>query len=406
MKIVYFSRGIPRSTHGLYMDLAAEALRNVGNEVIPCFPIGSDRSSGEQTEQARLKCPALRAAAIRQRLPRIVWNIGQLAADALAYRPLLQACKEHRPDLIHESYLPFSTSGLRVARSMRTPLILGVHELARHVLALIASPLRRYARRVDRGVVLASDGVMCISKVLRDEILRWGYPEDRLLVLHNAVDPEPYERAAAQRDEARRELKARNAVVVGYLQAWNVIERFEAMARVLEQSIDRVLDELPSTVFLLVGGGIMHEELQRRLRAKHSRRNALRFVGQVAHQEVPRYLAATDVAICAEHSTFTSPMKLFEYMASALPIVAPRQANICEILEEGRTALLFPPGDSTRLGDCIIQLARLPELARRLGLEAKREVLARHTWRAYGRRLSDFAAHMCSLPPRSYPPQP
>lgn len=399
MKIVYYTRGLPRSTHGVYMDLTADALRRAGNEVITCFPIGSDRSAdgGAGSTTTGL---ALRTAGIRQRLPRIVWNLGQIIANRMSYRPLREACEEHRPDLIHESYLPFGTSGVRVAREMSTPLLLGVHEYSHHILDLISHPLKGYAQRLDRKVTLASDGVLCISRVLRDEILGWGYPEDRILVLHNAVDPAPYAQSGATRDEVRHRLHSADATIIGYVQAWNPIERFEEMCRMLLEAMDRTLAEVPQAVFLLVGGGVLLDRLRQRLESSPIRKKAARLVGQVPHGEVRDYLTAMDIAVCPEHSTFTSPMKLFEYMAASLPIVAPRQPNVEEILEHQSTALLFPPGDSDQLAHSIVRLVRSPALAGRIASAGRRTVLERHTWEAYGRSLSAFAAHIHSLPRR------
>jgi glycosyltransferase involved in cell wall biosynthesis len=402
MKIIYYTRGLPRSTHWVYMEHTAEALRRTGNDVITCYPIGSERGSGVGATSATSGL-ALRTAAIRQRLPRIAWNLGQLLANRMSYRPLLHACRENEPDLIHESYLPFGTSGIRVARKEGIPLLLGVHEFAYHILSLISHPLKGYALRLDRDVTLASDGVMCISHVLRDQIVGWGYPEDRILVLHNAVEPGVYLLSEDQRLQARRELNAESATVIGYLQAWNALERFDETCRMLLGTMDRVLSEEPSAVFLLVGGGLLFEQLRRRLTDDPVRRRAVRLTGQVPHADVPRYLAAMDIAMCPEHSSFTSPMKLFEYMAAELPVVAPRQPNVEEILESGTTAILFPPGDAAELASKIVDLIRSPDLARRLGREARRAVIERHTWEAYGRALSDFAERIRSMPRRGHP---
>jgi glycosyltransferase involved in cell wall biosynthesis len=397
MKIVYYTRGLPRSTHEVYMEQTAEALRRAGNEVIPCFPIGSARAAGQDHADAKASA-ALWMAAARQRVPRLVWNLGQLWANRTAYRPLLDLCQEHRPTLIHESYLPFGTSGLRVAREMGIPLLLGVHEFAHHILNLISHPFKGYAKRVDREVTLGSDGVMCVSNVLRDEIIGWGYPEERILVLHNAVDADAYAQSEAERRETRRALNADDAVVIGYLQAWNALERFSEMSRMLVETMDRVLTEIPGAVFLLIGGGVLLDRLRERLEADPARRKAARMVGQIAHAEVAKRLGAVDIAMCPEHSTFTSPMKLFEYMAAELPIVAPRQPNVQEILEADTTALLFPPGDAAGLARTIVRLARSPALARQIASAARRAVQARHTWDAYGRQLSHFAERMAALP--------
>ena len=109
--------------------------------------------------------------------------------------------------------------------------------------------------------------------------------------------------------------------------------------------------------------------------------------GQVAPDRVPIYLSALDV--CAmpmpwtEHFAYhASPMKLFEYMASRRAILATTLPSTAEVVTDGESALLVPPGDADALGRAVSRLRADPALRERLTQRAYEQVMAHHTWAA------------------------
>jgi len=86
---------------------------------------------------------------------------------------------------------------------------------------------------------------------------------------------------------------------------------------------------------------------------------------------------------------FTSPLKLFDYMASGAPIVASDLPSVREVLRQGDNALLVPPDDPAALAQAIERLLAEPALARRLGSQARQDVRA-YTWDARASRLLEF----------------
>jgi glycosyltransferase involved in cell wall biosynthesis len=78
---------------------------------------------------------------------------------------------------------------------------------------------------------------------------------------------------------------------------------------------------------------------------------------------------------------FFSPMKLFESMAAGRPTVAAELGQITEVVRDGQTGLLYPPGDQQRLAQAINRLLGDTRLASRIGAAAREYVLQHHTWR-------------------------
>jgi len=117
--------------------------------------------------------------------------------------------------------------------------------------------------------------------------------------------------------------------------------------------------------------------------------------GQVPPDRVPLYLSAFDV--CAlphpwtEHfAYYTSPIKLFEYMASGRAIVASDLPGFAEVLHHDESALLVPPGDTAALAAAITRLRDDPALRIRLAEHASTLVLARYTWAARAEAIRAF----------------
>ncbi len=116
------------------------------------------------------------------------------------------------------------------------------------------------------------------------------------------------------------------------------------------------------------------------------------FTGPVPYDQMPATLAAMDVTVAPypafDHFYF-SPLKLFEYMAMARPVIAPALGQIAEVVAHQENGWLYPPGDTSALSDALIALATDEALRARLGASARAHVIAHHTWRRNGEILLD-----------------
>ncbi len=124
----------------------------------------------------------------------------------------------------------------------------------------------------------------------------------------------------------------------------------------------------------------------------------IEFVGEVAPHERWTYLARASACVLpltrsAFGTSFTSPLKLFEYMAAARPIVASDLPAIREVLRDGENALLVPPEDPAALAVALQRLRHDGELAGRLGARAASDVRS-YTWDMRGKRIIEFLSRM------------
>jgi glycosyltransferase involved in cell wall biosynthesis len=220
------------------------------------------------------------------------------------------------------------------------------------------------ARALVRAV-RRSGGAVCITRGLKDRFMEAEVPGERIHVAADGVDLGRF-KDLPSREEARAEIElppeAPIAVYTGQLFPWKGVDTLVNASALLE-----------GWQIVLVGG---REEDRRRLGTGAR----IRFVDQVPPNRVPLYLSAADALVLPNSAKpaisrlYTSPMKLFEYMAARKPIVASDLPSLREVLEHERNALLFEPDRAEALAAALSRLLTEDGLKDRLASEAFREV--------------------------------
>jgi len=153
-----------------------------------------------------------------------------------------------------------------------------------------------------------------------------------------------------------------------------------------------VLASHPDARLLLVGDGRERLRMTERAAALGIA-HAVQFTGLVPHGEVPSLLSAADIAVAPyprlKQDLWFSPLKAFEYMATGLAIVASDVGQLSQVLRDGTSGLLVPPGDAPAMAAALQRLIEDDGLRRRLGAQARLDAVARHSWERYLARLED-----------------
>jgi glycosyltransferase involved in cell wall biosynthesis len=213
----------------------------------------------------------------------------------------------------------------------------------------------------------------------------------RVLVAHDGVRAARFAHVPPQA-EARAEIGwPREAFIVGWAGRLHLMGVDKGVGLLIE-----ALKPVEGAYLAIVGGPQdMVETLRERWIAAGLEAEHFLASGQVPPDQVPVYLSAFDV--CAmphpwtEHfAYYTSPIKLFEYMASQRAIVASNLPGFAEVLADGESALLVPPGDTDALAGAIRRLHDDPALGERLAARAYEQVMAQHTWSARARAIRTF----------------
>jgi glycosyltransferase involved in cell wall biosynthesis len=364
----------------VHINEVVQALRAEGHEVWVVGPDGDGaaRRAGQGSRFERL------AEFARAALPGALYEVLELAYNLPAYLRVRQAVREFEPDVIYERYNLFLLAGLLAARRAHIPMLLEINApLLSERCATGQLSLKGLGRLCEAALWRGADVALPVTKALAEEVrrTRGAKPTE---VAPNGADPARRPApAAALQARTRLGLDSGDLVLgfVGFVRPWHDV----AMA------VD-ALPHLPRTTHLVVvgdGPGCKHLAHCAKAGGVAGR---LHLIGRVPHEEVGVYVSAFDVALQTGAPPYASPLKLFEYMAFSLPIVAPDQANIREVLADGVDALLFPPGDAGRLAEALNRLAADPELRRRLGAAARKRLEETpFTWTAAAQKIAAMA---------------
>jgi len=269
-----------------------------------------------------------------------------LTRDLGAAALFLRIPRSRRPPLVYESH------GVSVTISGELPVLLGKPELAP-----TAAKLRRLERR-ERRVWRDAEAYVTITRALADDLAARYGARERLFVVPDGADcPTAVPPISAGRPVAG---------YAGHLYPWKGVDIFLA-----------ALSHAPNVHGLIIGGHPGEPDLARvrTLVERYGVGARVRVTGLVPPSEVRgRLAAATMLVLPNTRSTlserYTSPLKLFEYLAMGRPILASDLPAIREVLTHERTALLVPPGDPAALASAMQRLAGDQGLADRLGAAA------------------------------------
>jgi glycosyltransferase involved in cell wall biosynthesis len=107
----------------------------------------------------------------------------------------------------------------------------------------------------------------------------------------------------------------------------------------------------------------------------------IEFTGWIAPESIASLYASADVLLNASDERDNVPMSILEAFAAGLPVVSTAAAGIPELVRDGETGLLVPPGDHRAIAVAVLRLLDEPGLATRVA-HAARESLARYRWEA------------------------
>ena len=276
-----------------------------------------------------------------------------------------------RPDIIHLHTAMVWPVAHAIQRQTSTPLVYHVHSVDRAEYEIGQEPQPWLAHSHAQDAAIASaDRLIALSGDERDLLVSY-YPEvrDRIRVVGNGIDEPP----VAQPPRHNRS----SPPMVLY--SGRLVER--KGIRELLAAIPRVLEVAPETRFVLAGGPppLGGEEVAAQWWTPELEpyRAHVHFTGWLSPSQLAEWYRAADVLVVpSRYEPFG--MVILEGMVHGLPIVASDVGGPAEILENGRTGVLFPPKDVEGLTSALVTVVCDARLRGRLGVAAAEE--ARRNW--------------------------
>jgi glycosyltransferase involved in cell wall biosynthesis len=232
------------------------------------------------------------------------------------------------------------------------------------------------------------EGLIAISQTLKADLLKNKFMKDQIniLVAHDGVDLSKYSK---KDDTAELKNKMKidgDALLIGYVGKINTEKGVDLLFNALNKIVSS-----EKIILLLVGKVFNQAYINKALVIKNVK---VIFTGFIAPLEIASYILMSDILVLPStkelsYWKYTSPIKLFEYMAAGKPIVASALPGIKEIIKNNKNGLLFKPGNCDELASALNKLIIDKKLRETISQNAKEDVIY-YSWNARAESITNF----------------
>ena len=315
--------------------------------------------------------PRLREQLARDNVPIRFFGDGRFNPISIA--KFVRMIRRERIDVLHLQDFGASTFGRIAGLLTRTPAIMQVHVDYDEV-----GGYPPYIQLFDRLLAPSTVQVLVEAQSIKPFCMRrMGFRADQVGLEHNPIPRHGFAQIDASELVRRREeygLSAEN-LVVGATSRMYPVKGLD----VLLEAFAQVLEALPEARLVLVGDGPEREGLEARARQLGIRERVI-FTG--FQQDVATHLRLFDVMATPSVCRESCPMSVLEGIAANLPVVASDAGGLPELVVDGETGFLVPPGEATPLAQALLRLlqneALRSTLRAQIGRHAEQFTMPRH----------------------------
>ena len=302
---------------------------------------------------------------------------------ALARRLNALVCSE-RPDILHaHSPILNAIPALLLRRKTGIPVIYEMRSSWEDAAVDRRSYSQnswkyRLARSLETWVCKRADHVAVLCEGLKTDLIARGVAVHHITPIPNGVDPDTFS-AASPNADLLSTWKLSGKKVVGFMGSFF---RWEGLDLLID-AIARIADERRDIALLLVGGGEMEGELKEKIKRLHLETHVV-MPGSVPQERIPGLYALVDVVAFPRYSTrlteMVTPLKPLEAMAMGKAVVASDVGGHRELIQHGRTGLLFRAGDVSALTTELMRILNDSNLRQSLEREGMLWVRQARSW--------------------------
>jgi glycosyltransferase involved in cell wall biosynthesis len=355
---------------GIHIREMVKAFRKLGHEVTVAGPVGESQRTGKG-QQGYL-------SRIKLLLPRIVFELLEVAYSAFCFVDLARKAKALNADFIFDRYITFNAGALWAARFCRIPFVLEVNAplaLERSNEADEKLYLKSFAHTLERYVCGNADMTLVVSTPLKSYLESIGVPKGKCVVMPNGVDQVKFQPRPKKSELIQKLGIPVDSVVVGFtgiLRPWHGVE-------MLITAVEDLKKSGKSVYLLIVGDGPIWEKLDKKIQ-EAGLSECSKITGRIAHEQIADYVSLFDVAVSPKATFYSSPMKVVEYMSMGKAVVAPDSENLIDMIDDGENGILFEKDSIASLTDTLKILIDSAELRQQMGQNARTKVEKRLNW--------------------------
>ncbi|MED5595388.1 TIGR04063 family PEP-CTERM/XrtA system glycosyltransferase [Janthinobacterium sp. P210006] len=306
-----------------------------------------------------------------------------------------------QPDILHaHSPALNAIAALNAGRALGIPVVYEVRAFwedaaADHGSSRPGGLRYRLTRALENYALRRADAVTTICDGLRRELRARGVPAHKITVIPNAVDAGAFSVTAPGDLWLAHKLGLHGHLVIGFIGSFYAYEGLALLLR----AMPRMLAAQPALRLLLAGGGPQEAAL-RALAAHLDIAHAVVFAGRVPHAQVAAYYQLVDICVYPRLpmrlTELVTPLKPLEAMAQGRLVVASDVGGHRELIEHGKTGMLFRAGDAEALAQAILVLLLAPASWPALRRQARAFVETERSWDASVARYAPVYARMAA----------
>ncbi len=311
--------------------------------------------------------------------------VNQLAViDSVAAR-LLEVAREVKPDVIHaHSPALNAIAALRVGKKLGIPVVYEIRAFwedaaVDHGTSTEWGLRYRLTRAMETYALKRVNAATTICEGLRAEIVGRGIPAAKVTVIPNAVNVGDFSVDGARDEALATQLGLQGKQVLGFIGSFYAYEGLD----VLLAALPAMLAVNPEIRVLLVGGGPQDDALKAQAKALAVGDKVI-FTGRVPHDQVQRYYNLVDVLVYPRLkmrlTDLVTPLKPLEAMAQGRLLAASDVGGHHELIEDGKTGILFGANDPKALAVKVLALLAEPQRWPQLRSQGRQFVENERTW--------------------------
>ncbi|MGD0173096.1 MAG: glycosyltransferase family 4 protein [Anaerolineales bacterium] len=291
-------------------------------------------------------------------------------ADVLVFLRLRAIFRNWKPDVVHTHTAKAGAVGRTAARCAGVPVV--VHTFHGHVLrGYFSPPVEFFFRSLERMLARITDKIVTLSPALKADLVDMGIaPAGKIDVVPLGMNLDPLLDCSSRRGELRSELGiGPDQPLIG------IVGRLVAIKnhRLFLEAARSMVDSGNPAHFAIVGDGELRNSLQE-LASEMGIASRVHFLGWKKDM-LPVYAAFDLLALTSDNEG--TPVAVIEAMAAGVPVVATAVGGVPDVIRDGETGWLVPPGDASALRRAwLAALRRDPSIEAAI-IRGQREVLER-----------------------------
>ncbi|MCB0308535.1 MAG: glycosyltransferase family 4 protein [Bdellovibrionales bacterium] len=308
---------------------------------------------------------------LRQYFPKMIWStakdIRRIYQDIQFYSRVTKTLESEPVDIIYErldylgSRLPKMLDMNKYKYVVEIHAPLDEEQTLFNGDSLLAKQLLLNVKRS----LFAAHSIVTVSDYMKQWLLKSGVSGEKICVSHNAVDINMFERSTQESPNVV------NIGFVGSMAPWHRVD-------VLFKAFIEIYQKHP--IHLTIAGPISADILKMQDLERLVNDKAISLLGSIKHEDIPSVLSRLSIGVMPGSNMYGSPIKIFEYGAAGLAVIAASTPAIREIITDGVDGILIESGNSHQLKNALEKLICDSELRKALSSNLNDKVCKNYTW--------------------------